>query len=151
MSSTINQLSTENNPSLSDQIAIWSSANGDSRKTSLTTLQALLVPSTTSNDKITQYASPVVNGFSVQITDSNRSVWIILSPISAFAAGTLILPALANLVDKQEITVFTTNAITTLTTNMNGATSLGIPATLAQNGYFTIKFDAVMKIWYRIS
>jgi len=151
MSSTINQLSTDNNPSLSDQIIIWSTVNGDSRKTSLTTLQALLVPSITSSEKITQYASPVVSGFSVQITDSNRSIWLILSPISAFAAGTLTLPALANLVDKQEITVFTTNAITTLTTNTNGATSLGIPVTLAQNGYFTIKFDAVMSTWYRIS
>jgi len=151
MSSTINQLSTDNNPSLSDQIIIWSTANGDSRKTSLTTLQALLVPSITSSEKITQYASPVVSGFSVQITDSNRSIWLILSPISAFAAGTLTLPALANLVDKQEITVFTTNAITTLTTNTNGATSLGIPVTLSQNGYFTIKFDAVMSTWYRIS
>ena len=151
MSSTINQLSTDNNPSLSDQIIIWSTANGDSRKTSLTTLQALLVPSITSSEKITQYASPVVSGFSVQITDSNRSVWLILSPISVFAAGTLTLPALANLVDKQEITVFTTNAITTLTTNTNGATSLGIPVTLSQNGYFTIKFDAVMSTWYRIS
>lgn len=150
MGSTINQLSRNDTPSLSDLIATWSTANGDSRSISLTALKALLIPVTTSSEKITQYSSPVATGFSLQITDSSSSVWLLLSPTGAFAAGTFILPALANLVDKQEITVFTTQAITALTVNVNGATSLGIPATLAQNGFFTIKYDAVMSTWYRI-
>jgi len=149
--STIQQLSTDTAPSLSDLIPIWSTGNGDSRKISLTTLQSLLVPTVTSSEKITQYSSPTVTAFSVQVTDSSRSVWLILSPTAVFANGTIILPALASIVDKQEITVFTTQAVTALTVNTNGATALGIPSALSQNGYFTIKFDAVMSIWYRIS
>ena len=150
MGSTINQLSTESSPSLSDLLAIWSTANGDSRKISLTALKALLIPSTTSSEKITQYSSPVATGFSVQVTDSSSSVWLILSPTGAFATGTIALPAISNLVDKQEITVFTTQVVTALTVNNNGATSLGIPTSLTQNGYFTLKYDAVMSTWYRI-
>ena len=149
--STIQQLNTDTAPSLSDLIPIWSTNNGDSRKISLTTLQSLLVPTVTSSEKITQYYSPTVTAFSVQVTNSSRSVWLILSPTAVFANGTIILPALANIVDKQEITIFTTQAVTALTVNTNGATALGIPSVLAQNGYFTIKFDAVMSIWYRIS
>jgi len=150
MGSTINQLSTDTAPSLSDLLAIWSTANGDSRKISLTSLKALLIPATTSSEKITQYSSPVATGFSLPVLNISSSVWLILSPTGVFAAGTLVLPALANLVDKQEITVFTTQAVTALTVNNNGATSLGIPTSLSQNGYFTIKYDAVMTTWYRI-
>lgn len=42
--SSINQQGTANPLSLADQLLIWSSANGDTRKTSITALLALLLP-----------------------------------------------------------------------------------------------------------
>lgn len=106
---------------------------------------------TAPDDKITQYAAPSATGFSVQINDDSNSVWLILTPTGGFAAGTIVLPTLANAADKQEILVNCTQAVTTLTINGNGATVTGAPTTLAANAFFRLRFDAVADVWYRVS
>lgn len=102
------------------------------------------------DNKITQYAAPSATGFSVSITDGDDSIWLILTPGAGYAAGTIVLPALANCVDKQEILVNCTQAVTTLTITGNGATVTGAPTTLAANAFFTLRFDAVVDVWYRV-
>jgi hypothetical protein len=52
--------------------------------------------------------------------------------------------------DKQEILVNTTQAITALTINANGATIVGAPTTLAAGGFFRLRFDGVLDTWYRV-
>jgi hypothetical protein len=111
----------------------------------------VLAGSTSSDDKVTQYSSPTATGFSVTILDSSgTSVWLILTPLAGYAAGTLILPAVANCVDRQEILFNTTQAVTTLTINANGATVIGAPTTLAANAFFRLRFDDVLNVWYRV-
>ena len=103
------------------------------------------------DNKETQYASPSATGFSVSINDNSNSAWLLLTPLAGYAAGTIVLPALNNCVDKQEIIVNTTQAVTTLTINANGAQVVGAPTTLAANAYFTLRFDQLFSTWYRVA
>jgi hypothetical protein len=149
---TINQLSAVDSVVSSDQVPIYSSGQGDARKASMSVIKSfVLAGSTSSDDKVTQYSSPTATGFSVTILDSSgTSVWLILTPLAGYAAGTLILPAVANCVDRQEILFNTTQAVTTLTINANGATVIGAPTTLAANAFFRLRFDDVLNVWYRV-
>ena len=149
---TINQLSAVDSVVSSDQVPIYSSGQGDARKASMSVIKSFVLSgATTSDDKVTQYAAPSATGFSVTILDSSgTSVWLILTPLAGYAAGTLVLPAVANCVDRQEILFNTTQAFTTLTINANGATVIGAPTTLAANAFFRLRFDDVLNVWYRV-
>lgn len=131
-------------------LAIYSQQNGDARKLSLTNFAAWLATQVTFiDDKVTQYSAPLT-GTTVLATDTQNSVWIILTPAGGLAALTIKLPLLANTLDKQEVLVNSTQAITTLTLDGNGSSIVGGPTTLAANGFFRLRFDAVMKTWYRV-
>lgn len=102
-------------------------------------------------DYTTQYAAPSSTGFSVQITDSSANTHLILTPTAGFAAGTIVLPSIANAVDKQDIIVNTTQQVTALTINGNGAVAVtGEPTSLAADDFFRLKFDALTSTWYRV-
>lgn len=148
---TINQLSAADSLSNSDQVPIYSNINGDARKASMSLLKSfVLSDATASDDKVTQYSSPAATGFTVTVNNSSSSVWLILTPLAGYAAGTITLPAVANCVDRQELLVNSTQAVTTLTIGANGATVIGAPTTLAANAFFRLRFDAVLKVWYRV-
>ena len=148
---TINQLSAVDSVAASDQVPIYSQANGDARRASLTLLGAYIQTLITSTDnKQTQYSAPSSSGFNVAITGTGLSAWLILTPVAGYAAGTITLPPVAGVLDKQELLVNTTQAVTTLTVAGNGATVTGAPTTLAQNASFLLRFDGVMKTWYRV-
>jgi len=148
---TINELSTASSLSAGDQVALYAQAQGDTRKTSLTTLAAFLATlNSASGGQVTQYSAPTTTGFTATITNSSASAYLILTPTGTFAAGTILLPALASCVDGQTVTVTCTQIVTTLTVDGNGATVNGAPTTLAANGFFTLKFDGVLKVWYRV-
>jgi hypothetical protein len=148
---TIDQLCAVKNLSVSDLLAIYSAQNGDARKLSLGNLIAFLQTQLVQTDnKTTFYAAPSATGFTVTLTDSNASLWLILTPVADYAAGTIVLPSLGNSVDKQEILVNSTHAVTTLTINGNGSTVTGAPTTLAANGSFRLRFDDVTNTWYKV-
>lgn len=147
----INQLSAVDQVSPGDQVPIYSSSNGDARKASLSLLKTFFQEGiTAADDKITQYAAPSSTGFSIQVNDGTDSVWLVLTPTAGFAAGTLVLPAVANCVDRQEILVNCTQAVTTLTVSGNGSTVTGAPTALTANGFFRLRFDDVTNTWYRV-
>lgn len=99
---------------------------------------------------VTRYAAPSATGFNVQI-DSGSDIHLILTPLAGYAAGTITLPNVQLLSDKQTLVVNTTQAVTTLTVAANGASAvIGAPTTLAANAFFTLKYDLVMKTWYRV-
>lgn len=149
--STINQLSAADSLSLNDLLAIYSSANSDARKASLTLLLNLMLTSIDVEAvKTTQYSAPAATGFTAQVQDAAESVWLIMTPLAAYAAGTIKLPAVANCVDKQEVMVNCSRAVTALTVDGNGATVTGAPTTLATNDYFRLRFDAATSTWYRV-
>jgi hypothetical protein len=99
----------------------------------------------------TQRAAPSSNGFSVQVTDTGASTWLVLTPTAGFAAGAIVLPAVANAVDKQEVLVNCTQLVNALTINGNGATAVtGEPLVLAADDFFKLRFDAATSSWYRV-
>lgn len=148
---TINQLSTVDTLSSGDLFPVYVSSEGDARKASATTVREfVLANASIADDKITQYAAPSATGFTVTILNGSDSIWLILLPTAGFAAGTLVLPLLANCVDKQEVLVNCTQAVTTLTVNGNGATVTGAPTSLAANGFFRLRFDKLAGVWYRV-
>ena len=148
---TINQLTAVDAVQAGDLLPIFSQANGDARKTSLTTLAAFIQTLITSTDnKQTQYNAPSATGFSVQVVGTGLSIWLVLTPLAGYAAGTLVLPPVAGVLDKQEILVNSSQLITALTINANGATIVGAPTTLVAGGFFRLRFDGVLDTWYRV-
>lgn len=98
-----------------------------------------------------QYASPSASGFSVAITNSAANTHLILTPTAGFAAGTIVLPAIANVVDKQEILVNCTQQVVSLTVDGNGAGAVtGEPSSLGADDFFRLKYDATTDAWYRV-
>jgi hypothetical protein len=136
-----------------DSIPFASTANGSDRRTSVSQLIEVVQSLLGSADGITtQYAAPAATGFTVTITppSNGASVWLLLTPVAGYAAGTITLPAQALCVDGQELVVNSTQAVTTLTVSGNGSTVNGAPTTLAANAFFHLRFDGVFKAWYRI-
>ena len=153
----INQLSAVDTLTAGDLLPIWKTNNGDTRKAAMSVLQAymqnnLTFPSVAAgvSQFVPQYASPVATGFTVTLTSNSDNRWLILTPLAGYAAGTIVFPALANVVDNQEILVVSTQAIAALTINGNGATVIGAPAYVSANGGFRFKFNALGGIWYRL-
>ena len=155
MATTINELSAVDSLAGGDQLPVYDASNGDARKSSLTTLLNWIednISLTNAGQPNTQYASPSATAFSVQITDADDSIHLILTPTAGFADGEIVLPAVANATDKQEVIVNCTQAVTTLVVDGNGAVAVtGEPAALAANDFFTLKLDALTQTWYRVA
>lgn len=149
----ISQLNSVDSLSASDLLAVWTAANSDTRKASLSVLLAFLQANLTDpGDDMTQYSAPAATGFSVTISPAvnGQNVYLLLTPNAGYAAGTIVLPPVANCVDGQTVLCNTTQAVTTLTLNGNGATVVGGPTTLAANAFFKLRFDGVFNNWYRV-
>lgn len=153
MSVEIIRLSAVDSLAAGDQFPIYSAANGDARRTSLTLLTEYLQEQlTTQDDMQTQYEAPNATGFTLTVapTVAGGDVWLRVTPTAGFAAGTITLPALASSVDNQEVLVTCNQAVTTLTVNGNGSTVEGAPTTLAANAFFRLRYEAVFHVWVRV-
>lgn len=155
----INQLSAVDQLSAGDSFPIFDTSNGDARKVSASALLAymqasLTFPTVTGVPQFeTQYAAPSASGFSVTIspTTAGDNVHLILTPTAGYAAGTIVLPPVANVIDKQEVLVNCTQQVTALTINGNGAVAVtGEPTSLGADDFFRLKYDATVQTWYRV-
>jgi hypothetical protein len=157
---SINQLTRTSDLSAGDLVPLFSTDNGDARAAAMSVLLAYMQANLSFNsnftDYVSQYEAPVATGFNVTISDGSTdgvtetNVHLILTPLAGYAAGTITLPLKASVVDKQEVLVNCTQAVTTLTVAGNGATVVGAPTTLAANAFFRLKYDAVLSTWYRV-
>jgi len=148
----INQLSRADTLTLGDLLVIFSTNNGDARAASMSALLTFFQANLTApGAMMTQYAAPNATGFSVLIAPATtgENVYLLLTPTSGFAAGTITMPA--SPVDGQEVLVSCTQSVTALTVAGNGTTVNGAPTTLAANGFFRLRFDGVHNSWYRIA
>lgn len=157
--SQINQLSAVDQLAAGDNLPVYDESNGDARKVSVSALLAymqanLAFPAATGVPQFkTQYAAPSASGFSVTIapTTAGDNVHLILTPTAGYAAGTIVLPPVANVIDKQEVLVNCTQQVTALTVNGNGAVAVtGEPASLGADDFFRLKYDSVVQTWYRV-
>lgn len=151
----INQLTAVDTVVGADQLPIYSSGQGDARKAAMSVILAYMQDNLTFSESglsyTTQYAAPSATGFSVQITDDSDNTHLILTPVAGYAAGTIVLPAVGNVIDKQEVLVNCTQAVTTLTIDGNGAVAVtGEPSGLAANDFFRLKYDLTVQTWYRV-
>jgi len=151
--SAIDKLSKVTSLSASDLVALFSNSVGSDVAASVATLAAYLQTLLTSGSGYaTQYAAPSATGFTVTIAppENGGSVYLNLTPVAGYPAGTIVLPALATCQDAQEVLVSITNPVTVLTVNANGSSVIGAPTTLAAGGFFRLRFDGVLKSWARV-
>lgn len=128
--------------STGDSVLVWKEDQGDYRLIP----KSNFFPTTSSNKPTTKYAAPNATGFSVSIGETKEDMHLILTPIATYAAGTIVLPPYPQ--DKQTVLVNSTQAVTAL--SFSGGTTSGAPTTLAANAFFTLKYDQVLSIWYRV-
>lgn len=148
----INQLSSTDTLTAGDLLPIWRANNSDTRKTSLTALQAYLQGALTfsAGQFVVQYAAPAATGFTTTLLNNTNNQWLIMSPLAAYAAGTITFPLLSSVTDNQEILIVSTQAVTTLTLSGNGASIVGAPTGIIQNGAMRFKFNSLASTWYLI-
>jgi hypothetical protein len=148
----INQLSSTDTLTAGDLLPIWRANNSDTRKTSLTALQSFMQTNLTfsAGQFVVQYAAPAATSFTVALLANTNNQWLILTPLAAYAAGTITFPLLSTVADNQEILIFSTQAVTALTLSGNGATIVGAPAGISQNGALRFKFNSLASTWYVI-
>ena len=103
-------------------------------------------------DSRTQYVTPS-NGFSVTVdtvTDEVvHSTWVLLDPATALTSGTIVLPAATARFNGQWITVTTTQQLTGLAVNGNGATVSGAPSVMGADASFRLRYASATDTWYR--
>jgi len=140
-------------PSSASQLPFYDPQNGQDRRASLADIaeviqDELVLPSV----QFKQRFAPNATGFNVTVTplQQGQSGWLLLTPDAGYAAGTVNLPAIATLVDDQEVLVTTTQAVTTLTVGNGGAIVNSAPTTLAAGGFFRLRFDLINGSWYRV-
>lgn len=142
----INQLSTLDSLASGDLIPVWDTSNGGERSVSLSLLLSYVSANLSLSDLSVQYSAPSATGFSVTVADNTH---LILTPVAGYAAGTIKLPESPS--DRSIVTVNCTQSVGTLTVDGQGKTVTGAPTSLSANGFFTLKYDAVMGVWYRIA
>jgi hypothetical protein len=148
---TINQLSAISSLSAGDNILVYAPGEGDTRRASLSTLLAFFESYFADPDYTTQISAPTSSGFNLQLGAQTQSLFLIINPTGAFAAGTITLPPVASCFDGQEILVVSSQSIAALTVNGNGGTLLGVPGALGAGGFFTIRFNSLQATWYTLS
>jgi hypothetical protein len=148
---TINQLSAISSLSAGDNILVYAPGEGDTRRASLSTLLAFFESYFADPDYLTIINAPTNSGFNLQLGAQTQSLFLIINPTGAFAAGTITLPPVASCFDGQEILVVSSQSIAALTVNGNGGTLLGVPGALGAGGFFTIRFNSLQATWYTLS
>lgn len=138
-------------PTAASQVPFYDPSNGADRRASVSDIAAVIEQQmTATGGLITQYASPNASGFSVTVAPptAGASVFLLLSPGGAYAAGTVVLPSA---IDGQEVVIHTRQAVTTLTvTPQAGDSASGAPSTLAAGGFARLRYDLINKLWCRI-
>lgn len=136
----------------SDLLKLWASRYGGEVALSLAVLKDWLGV-TDAGDVVpltTQYASPDTNDFNILV--ENPSAWLVMTPTTSFALGTITFPASTGVIDKSEILITTTQQIASVTFNGNGASAvIGAPSSLAAADAVKFRYDAQSFSWYRIS
>lgn len=152
----INRLSAVDELQNGDLMPVYDQSNGDARKAAISVLLAfmqdnLTFPAPVAYSFETQRSAPNATGFSVSVTDNEKNIHLILTPVAGYASGEIVLPSNLTSVDKQEVLVNTTNQVTAFTLNANGAAGVfGAPTSLGADDFFRMKYDQGTDSWYRV-
>jgi hypothetical protein len=141
---TINELTETDTVSNGDYLPIYTLQGGDARKVPMRVVADYMREQSV-NRLATVYAAPEATAFSVAFPTNSH---LILTPDGAYADGAVVLDSAP--ADRDEVLLNTTQAVTTFVVNGNGRTVVGAPTTMAANGFFRLKYDAVLATWYRV-
>lgn len=150
---TIDQLSQASAIGDADELALFSKANGDTRKITAPQLAAYVQQAIEGTPDETVYGVTANgSGFQVAVspTTPGGSVWAQITLSGAAPTGTIILPGMDGRAHGQEVLVTCSQAVAALTVNGNGAAVAGPPAALAANAFFRLRFDNVSAAWHRV-
>lgn len=149
---TINKLTRTDTVSAGDVVPVYVQNQGDARGAAMSVIAAYVLSTIdiSGTDFVTQYALPSVTGFSIQVNNTSENTHLIISPTGSFAAGTIVLPAIANLIEGQQVMVTITQSLTALMITPNGAAIIGAPSSLTANQTFILKYDSASSTWYMV-
>lgn len=149
---TIDKLTRTDSVSAGDVLPVYVQNQGDARGAAMSVIAAFVLSTIeiSGTDFVTQYALPASSGFSIQVNDTSENTHLIISPTGSFAAGTIVLPAFANLIEGQQVMVTITQPLSALTITPSGSSVIGAPSGLATNQTFVIKYDSASTTWYMI-
>lgn len=151
MGKTINQLSTASSLSSGDQIVVYSSANGDARKSSLNSILSLFQSLFTNPEFEAQIFTPT-SGQTIALTASSSNIWAVLNPTTALASLTVVFPAVSGVADGQEIIVSCSEQIDSLTLSGNGADIVGTVSGVPTGGFGgRWRYNEQLGSWYIVS
>jgi hypothetical protein len=148
--STINRLSSVDVLQPSDQIPVWDSSNGDTRKASMSTLLAFVEANFADPDYVTRVVAPSASGFNVDIGPTGDSTWLIVNPADNYALGSISLPPTTSAANDQEVTVVFTSAVAAFSVTSAGATVLGAPTRVDAYDAFTLRYNTAQLTWYAL-
>jgi hypothetical protein len=147
----LSQINTVNDLSLSDLIIIFTNANGDSRKSSINTLLEKFREEFTRPDFDDTINSPI-NGFSISLNTTGKNEWLILTPASTLATGTIVFPTVAESSDGQEILITCSQDVTSLTIDPSDASGFfGAPTTIQTNQPIHFRYKKTLKSWFKVN
>lgn len=147
----INQLPLLDTVSPGDNLVVYAPSQGDARRLPISELLAYFQSQFATGEYFVQFETPVT-GFSINVSSTNGDIWLIMQPVGALAAGTIVLPANTSLIDGQEVLVTTTQQITSLTVSDGGAIAVyGAPGSMAAETSFRLRYYAAADSWYKIS
>lgn len=151
----INQLSRVSVLSTADLMVLFSQALGADAVATLGTLITFIQSQITdSAETVTQYFAPNATGWAVTVSPPTpgENVYLQITPNAGYSSASITLPAQASCVDGQRVVISTTQAVTTLTVNGNGAVAVnGALAAFVTNGFMTLRYDGPSKSWFRTS
>lgn len=148
---TVDRLSKANTISQGDLVPVWVGSDTDVRRVTIKVLAQLIKTLLGIPDSIsfnTQYVAPNTD-FSMTLISNGVNIWLVMTPTTDIATGTLLMPAVATCLHNQEILVNCTTAITSFTVDGNGGNVVNPPSSITAGDSFRFRFDAVTKTWYR--
>lgn len=152
MGKTIDQLSQAGSISDADELALFSKANGDTRKTTAAQVAAYVLQAIEGTSDDTVYSMAAAGGFTVTALPPTPGggAWAQITLSAPAPTGTVILPGIDDRADRQEVLVTCTQTVAALTVNGNGAALSGAPTTTGPAAPFRMKYDLISNTWYRI-
>ncbi|HCA5022803.1 TPA: transcriptional regulator [Acinetobacter baumannii] len=146
-----NRLNETDALEIGDQFVLYKGGCTDFRAVPTSTVLAWIlenIPVITPASGIIQLFNPTAD-FTIEITNNPVSTYLVMNPLTGITNGTIKLPPLTRLVDGQEVLVTSSQQISNLTIDGNGAALIGDPNALSASGFFTMKFEKVSQTWYR--
>jgi len=149
---SINQLPVIGQVSPGDQIPVYTPNNGDARRMSVNALLQYFQQT---------FASPTLavnlyvpgSGFNITVpTPVSEQQWMLLQPAGTLATGTITLPLNTGVPDGTTVLITSTQAITSLTIALNGASAIyGAVTSLTAGSATAIRFYQPTNSWYQVT